>query len=609
MSGRQRPSLRAGAPPAQTREGQHRDSCGERGGGAWSLLRHLGHRNAAAARLAGRRRGHAGSRAVRRGAPYDAEAMAAGDRPTDLRDAVGGAARAPARRRPTARRRRSSARPRPSSATTAPTRRCCSPRRWARSPRDVAERLRDELEPSGSARPSSGSRSPGPGFVNLFLADGWYRRGDRGACSAPARARPPAPTAAPERVLVEFVSANPTGPLHRRAAAATPPTATPWRGCCEAVGHEVEREYYVNDAGGQIERFADSIAARMTRRGAARGRLRGRVRRRARRAARRRGGRPGRPRRRSRARGVELMLERDPRRRCERFGVDFDSWFSERNLYEPRRGRGGARPSCERRGHAYEQRGRALAADHRVRRRQGPGPGPRRRRADLLRRRRRLPPRTSCERGFERLIDVLGADHHGYVARMRAAIEALGADPRRLRGADHAAGQHRRGRRAGADVEAQRRVRHPRRAARRHRRRRDPLVHAPAQPRHDRRPRPRAGAAPVEREPRLLRPVRARPDRQHPAQGRRGGEQAPRRGAPTSAPSRAPLEPSRARAGQAAARASRRGARGGASGGRRTGSAPTRRRSPPTSTPSTATARWSAPRARGSSRRGSPSAW
>ena len=66
----------------------------------------------------------------------------------------------------------------------------------------------------------------------------------------------------PERVLVEFVSANPTGPLHvgggRHAAYGDALVRL-----LEAVGHEVQREFYVNNTGGQIERFAASIAARM----------------------------------------------------------------------------------------------------------------------------------------------------------------------------------------------------------------------------------------------------------------------------------------------------------------------------------------------------------
>ena len=116
----------------------------------------------------------------------------------------------------------------------------------------------------------------GPGFVNLFLSDAWYRRA-LAALVAAGDDLGPAPTESPERVLVEFVSANPTGPLHvgggRHAAYGDALVRL-----LEAVGHEVEREYYVNDAGGQVTRFADSIAARMSRRRAARGRLRRRVR-------------------------------------------------------------------------------------------------------------------------------------------------------------------------------------------------------------------------------------------------------------------------------------------------------------------------------------------
>ncbi len=101
----------------------------------------------------------------------------------------------------------------------------------------------------------------GPGFVNFFLADEWYRRAMVGLAEA-GEGLGPAPIGAPERILVEFVSANPTGPLHvgggRHAAYGDSLVRL-----LEAVGHEVEREFYVNDAGGQIERFAASIAARM----------------------------------------------------------------------------------------------------------------------------------------------------------------------------------------------------------------------------------------------------------------------------------------------------------------------------------------------------------
>ena len=120
-------------------------------------------------------------------------------------------------------------------------------------------------------------------------------------------------------------------------------------------------------------------------------------------------------------------------------------------------------------------------------------------------------------RGYDRLINVLGSDHHGYVKRIYAAWAALGAT-RRLRDRDDAARPPVRGRQARADVEARGCDRHPRRAL-------DDigvdaaLVPDLAQPRHLDRPRPRAGAQPGAGQPRVLRAVRARPDRLDPAQG------------------------------------------------------------------------------------------
>ncbi len=105
------------------------------------------------------------------------------------------------------------------------------------------------------------------------------------------------------------------------------------------------------------------------------------------------------------------------------------------------------------------------------------------------------------ERGFERQLDPVGADHHGYAPRLKAAMAALGGDPDTIEVADHPVRPPRRRRRAGRDVQAARRVRHARRAARRDRRRRDPLLHAPALARPDARSRPGAGSPAVGREP------------------------------------------------------------------------------------------------------------
>src|SRR4051794_37391712 len=129
-------------------------------------------------------------------------------------------------------------------------------------PRAVAERLRGELEADERlAGRLQRVEVAGPGFVNFFLADSWYLRA-LGSLVAAGEELGPAPTESPERVLVEGPSANPTGPLHvggGRLAAYGDSVAR----LLEAVGHEVTREYYVNDAGAQITRFAASIAARM----------------------------------------------------------------------------------------------------------------------------------------------------------------------------------------------------------------------------------------------------------------------------------------------------------------------------------------------------------
>ncbi len=196
----------------------------------------------------------------------------------------------------------------------------------------------------------------------------------------------------------------------------------------EAAGHEVEREYYVNDAGSQIGRFADSIAARMAGHeppedGYAGAyvteiaeRLRGR------------GGRPGRP------RGAGAARHRaDAGRGAPDAGAlrrPFDTWFSERSLYAEGEVEE-ALAELEKRGHTYRHEDALWL-----------------RTTDFGDDKDRVLIRSNGEatyltpdiayhwdklqRGFDRLIDVLGADHHGYVARVRAAIEALGADPERF---------------------------------------------------------------------------------------------------------------------------------------------------------------------------------
>jgi arginyl-tRNA synthetase len=294
------------------------------------------------------------------------------------------------------------------------------------SPRDVAARLATELEQQLGGGLVDRIEVAGPGFVNFFLADGWYRQAMTSLAASGERLAV-AKVGSPERILVEFVSANPTGPLHvgggRHAAYGDALVRL-----LEAVGHEVQREFYVNDAGGQIERFAASIAARM------------------------RGEEPpedgyegdyvialgkqiasegiapddleavG-------NRGVELILE-NVRTTLDRFGVRFDTWFSERDLY--RRGEvDQALAQLDARGHTYRSDDALWLrttnfGDDKDRVLIRANGEPTYLAADVAYHWDKL------ERGFERLINVLGADHHGYVARLRAAIAGLGADRERF---------------------------------------------------------------------------------------------------------------------------------------------------------------------------------
>jgi arginyl-tRNA synthetase len=293
------------------------------------------------------------------------------------------------------------------------------------NPRAVAERLREELEGilGGSTDSLDRVEVAGPGFVNLFLSDGWYRRA-LAALVAAGDDLGPAPTDEPERILVEFVSANPTGPLHvggGRGAAYGDSVVR----LLTAIGHDVQREYYINDAGSQVTNFAASITARMQGEELPENGYQGEYVIELARQIAAEGIDPADPEAVG-ARGIELMIEA-VRGTLSRFGVEMDNWFSERSLYA----RGEVESALAKLaagGHTYRTDGAlwlrttAFGDDKdRVLIRSDDEPT-------------YLTPDVAyhwdkLERGYGRLIDVLGADHHGYVARLRAAIEALGADP------------------------------------------------------------------------------------------------------------------------------------------------------------------------------------
>src|SRR3954451_19665662 len=126
-------------------------------------------------------------------------------------------------------------------------------------PREVAERL-GEIVAKCLIEELARADVAGPGFLNLFMSEHWFRGSLARIAAAGDDYGRVSPTE-PERIQVEFVSANPTGPANAatgRHAAFGDSLAR----ILSFAGHDVQREYYVNDYGGQVRRFGESISAR-----------------------------------------------------------------------------------------------------------------------------------------------------------------------------------------------------------------------------------------------------------------------------------------------------------------------------------------------------------
>ena len=290
-------------------------------------------------------------------------------------------------------------------------------------PRAVAQRLGAELErllADGLER----VEVAGPGFLNLHLADAWFRR-SLGAILAAGDEFGTGGAATPERVLVEFVSANPTGPI-TVASARHAAYGDALANILSAHGHAVEREYYFNDAGSQIDTFGASLRARargeevgeegyggeyMTDLAAA---IPG--------AADMDAPELG-------AKGVEILLA-GIKSTLNRFGVEYDSFFLERTVREDGT-IDAALSELEKGGHLYRSEGaswlRSTAfGDDKDRVLIRSSGEPTYFAVDIAYHEHKR------KRGYDRLINVLGADHHGYVARLKAAFAALGDEPDKL---------------------------------------------------------------------------------------------------------------------------------------------------------------------------------
>jgi len=273
-----------------------------------------------------------------------------------------------------------------------------------------------------------------PGYINFFVKPAGLfeiigvieRQGKDFGCRV---------IGSPEKVMVEFVSANPTGPLHvghGRGAAFGDALAN----LLEFAGHSVFREYYINDSGLQIQTLGNSVWLRYKEllgetirfpddhyKGAYIVDLAKKL---------------------LHEKGTGLtetdlpqivlyaadQILNEIKADLARFNVHFDNWFSERTLYE-KDSVTATLNGLRRKGLAYESDGALWFAASKF--------GDEKDRVlikssgektylagDIAYHSNKL------RRGFERLIDIWGSDHHGYVSRMKAGIQALGKDPEAL---------------------------------------------------------------------------------------------------------------------------------------------------------------------------------
>ncbi len=312
---------------------------------------------------------------------------------------------------------------------------------WARvfhkAPAQIAEILLKNLELSGLYAVKV--ECAGPGFINFFLSDAYYAdilsdieaKGSDYGRSDYGKGK---------RVLVEFVSANPTGPMHignARGGALGDCLAA----VMEAAGYYTEREFYINDAGNQINKFALSLDIRyrqlyedgiempedsyhgddIVAHARAFAEING-------------DSYMNKPEDERRAALVEFALPKNIqglKDDLKKYRIEYDTWFNESSLHK----NGETKRIIEllkKSGYTYESEGALWfkATDFGCDK------------DFVLVRANGVPTYVVPDiayhynkleiRKFDKAIDVLGADHHGYVPRLKAALTALGVDAQRL---------------------------------------------------------------------------------------------------------------------------------------------------------------------------------
>jgi arginyl-tRNA synthetase len=289
-------------------------------------------------------------------------------------------------------------------------------------PREIADRVKAAME-SAPPRHLDHIEVAGPGFLNLFLSPSWLHDVLREVVAAGATYGRDE-TQHGRRINLEFVSANPTGPLHAGGGR--------WVAVGDAIanlfaaqGAEVHREYYLNDAGNQLETFGKSLYARYRGEEPPEDGYRGEYLVEMARELHREAGDDV-----SLAEATEWGYQRvveGLREDLGRIGVHFDTWFSERTLHE--RGDVAAVLDALAAGGATYKEGGATwlrasdFGDHRDRVLVKSDGSTTYLANDLAYHRDKL------ARGWQHLVDIWGADHHGQVKSLQAGMEALSSPP------------------------------------------------------------------------------------------------------------------------------------------------------------------------------------
>ena len=326
---------------------------------------------------------------------------------------------------------------------------------FRKAPRQIAEAITARLDLTGAL--FDRVEVAGPGFINLFLGQGWFTSVLRAACADPAYGRTDA--GAGKRYNVEFVSANPTGPMHMgnaRGGALGDCLAA----CLDWAGYDVTREFYINDAGNQIEKFGKSLAIRYLQLYK---------------------GEDACPLPAECYQGADIIahakafadlhgdayvnadfealkqaivayalpkniagLQRD----LGKYRIEYDVWFHESELHKS----GAVQAVVDKllaSGACYKAEDGAImyrsaqyAAKYGVANKRKTDDGEEEAKDEVLVRANGIPTYFAADiayhydklavRGFDKAIDVWGADHHGHVARMKGAMDAIGLDGSRL---------------------------------------------------------------------------------------------------------------------------------------------------------------------------------